>query len=192
MGSDKLKFRFWWNGGSPNEVAFKVIQDHYISHTTSWIYHYRDGFISVYLPCDGYTIIIDIVGAIGWFYELLDHIICKSVSVGSGSRKYWRRWCRWRGSRCCGWWVCCRCLIIITIIFLKYCGGWFWCSCDIINDRWCYLSIYDPLLYGFDMTFYSGFGTRRVFLNLLWCDTRKLGEVYCINWFGKCLDCWKK
>ena len=34
-----------------------------------------------------FTISIDIVGALVWFYELFDHIICKIVFIKSGSRK---------------------------------------------------------------------------------------------------------
>ena len=87
VGSDKLKISFGWNGGIPNEVAIKVIQDHYIFHTTSRRYQYRAGFISVYLPCDGFKIIIDMVGAHGWLYELFNYIICKNGVIRSGSSK---------------------------------------------------------------------------------------------------------
>ena len=51
------------------------------------------------------------------------------------------------------------------------------------------MSIYEPLLDGFDITFNSRFVTRRVFSNLLQCDTRKRGEVSYIDSFGKCLEC---
>ena len=187
-----MKFSFGWNGSIPNKVAVIFIQDHYIFHTNSWRYQHRDGLISVYITCDGFTIRIDIVGEIGWFYKLFDHIICKNIVIKRGSRQYCRRWCKWWGSRCCGWWVWCRCLIIITTIFLNYCGVWCWCICGIINARWWYLGISEPLIYGFEMTFYCGFGTRWVFSNLLLCDTRKCGEISCINIFDKFLECYQK
>ena len=125
-------------------VAVKVIQDHHIFHTTSWKYQYRARLISVYLTCDGFTISIDIVGSIGWFYYLFGRIIFKNIFIRSGSRQLCMRRCRWWGGRCCGWWVWCRCLIIITIIFLNYLGGWCCCSCGIINARWWYLGIFEP------------------------------------------------
>ena len=121
-----------------------------------------------------------------WIYHL------KNVVIGSGSRWLCRRWCRWWVSRCCGWWVWYKCLIIINVIFLNDCGGWLWYSCGIINARWFYLSISEPLVDGLDMKFYSSSGTRWVFSNLLQYDTRKHCELSCINRFGKCMECWQK
>ena len=80
-----MKFSFGWNGSIPNKVAVIFIQDHYIFHTTILRYQYRDGLISLYLLCDIFKISIDIVCTIGWFYELFNHIILKSVIIRSGS-----------------------------------------------------------------------------------------------------------
>ena len=87
VDSDKLKFSFGWNGSRPNEVAIKIIEEHYIFNTTIWRYQYRDGLTRVYLPCDGFSISIDIVGALGCFYELFNHIVYNIVVIRSGSRQ---------------------------------------------------------------------------------------------------------
>ena len=62
----------------------------------------------------------------------------------------------------------------------------------LVDGIWAYLSVSEPLLDGFEKTFYSGFETRPVFSNLFLCDTRKCGEVSRINRFGKCLESWWK